>query len=105
MLSNLTDKRFKKAFLDVRVYPEGQELDEWDGHQDGVDWVGFANGLSTAELAGQWIDRQLVVRRHGSDTPIYWEDDHVGELLSASWQFIIGVKAGRRVKFLELVCA
>ena len=67
--------------------------------------VGFANGLSTAELEGQWIDRQLVVRLHGSDTPIYWEDDNVGELLSASRQIIFGVKAGRRVKFLELVCA
>ena len=40
VLSNLTDKRFKKAFLVVRFYPEGQELDQWDGHQDGVDWNG-----------------------------------------------------------------
>lgn len=67
--------------------------------------MGFANGLSTAYLEGQWIDRRLVVRRNGSDTLIYWDDDHMGELLSASRQILIGVKAGRRVKFLELVCA
>lgn len=67
--------------------------------------VGFANGLSTDYLEGQWIDRRLVVRRHGSASPIYWDDDHIGELLSAARQSIIGVEAGRRVKFLELVCA
>jgi WD40 repeat protein len=64
--------------------------------------AGFVSGLSTADLDGQWVDRRLVVRRYGSASPIYWDDDHVGELLSVSRQGIIGVKAGRRVKFLEL---
>jgi WD40 repeat protein len=66
--------------------------------------AGFVNGLSTADLDGQWIDRRLVVRRHGSASPIYWHDDDLGKLLSASRQGIIGVEAGRHVKFLELFC-
>jgi len=67
--------------------------------------VGFVNGLSTADLEGQWIDRRLVMRRHGIAAPIYWDDDNKGERLSGSPQGMIGLKAGRRVKFLELVRA
>lgn len=67
--------------------------------------VGFANGLSTAYLEVQWIERRLVVRLRGKNAPIYWDDDHIGELLSAYRLTIIGVNSGRRVKFLELVCA
>jgi WD40 repeat protein len=66
--------------------------------------VGFVNGLSTADLDGQCIDRRLVVRRHGSASPIYWDTDDMCKLLSVSRQGIIGIKAGRRVKFLELFC-
>jgi WD40 repeat protein len=67
--------------------------------------AGLIKGLSSADFEGQWIGRRLVVLHHGGSAPIYWDDDHIGELLSASRQGIIGVKAGRRVKFLELVHA
>ena len=66
--------------------------------------AGFVNGLSTADLDGQCIDRRLVVRRHDSASPIYWDADDICELLSVSRQGIIGITAGRRVKFLELFC-
>lgn len=67
--------------------------------------VGLADGFSTADLEGQWIDRRLVVRHRGGPAPIHWHDDHLGELLSVSRKGIISVRAGRRVKFLELVCS
>ena len=67
--------------------------------------VGFANGLSTDYFEGQWIGRRLVVRRNENADLIYWDDEHIGELLSASRQNIVGIKAGRRVKFLDLFCA
>ena len=40
VLAKLTAKRFTNAFLDVRVYPQEQELDVWDGEEGGNDWDG-----------------------------------------------------------------
>jgi WD40 repeat protein len=107
----LARNRDGRAFIWSLYQNAVEEIDLHDcieSRSHASEWLlqrGFAEGLSTTELDGQWIDRRLVVRRHSDSALIHWHADHPGELLSLSRGQIIGVREGRRIRFLELMHA